>query len=70
MSMLVECRSEHEYAERPVALTWEGQRLEISQIVARWRSPGEKRFRVRTADGRLFDLTYYEAADEWQINPK
>lgn len=69
MSMLVECRSEHEYAERPIALTWEGQRNPISQILSRWRTPGEKHFRVRTAKGEVFELTYVEVSDEWQIKP-
>lgn len=69
MNVRVECRSEHEYAERPLALTWEGQRLEISQILARWRAPGEKRFRVRASDGRVFEMVYLEASDEWHITP-
>ena len=68
MGAIVECRSEHEYAERPVALTWQGRRLEVAEILARWRTPGEKRFRVRTADGQVFELTYVEVSDEWRIH--
>ncbi len=69
MEMRVECRSEHEYAERPIALTWEGQRRQISQILSRWRTPGEKHFRVRTTEGETFELTYVELSDEWTITP-
>ena len=29
MTELVECHSGFSYAEKPVALTWEGQRLEV-----------------------------------------
>ncbi|HEX9011957.1 MAG TPA: hypothetical protein VF813_00520 [Anaerolineaceae bacterium] len=65
----MECRSGYEYAERPVALHWEGRRLEIERIEAEWRLPGGKRFRVRTRDGHLFDLFYEELADGWRINP-
>ncbi len=65
----VECHSGYEYAERPVAIHWEGGRLEIEEIDAQWRIPGGKRFRVRTRDGRLFDLFYGELYDEWRINP-
>ena len=36
----VECRSDAEYAERPLSLTWEGVRYEIAEIVSRWRGPG------------------------------
>ncbi len=65
----VECRSDAEYAERPLALTWEGRRLEIAEILASWRGPGEKGFRVKTAEGLAFELVYLELADEWQIQP-
>ncbi len=68
MSDIVECHSEYEYAEKPVAMTWQGQRLEIADILARWRIPGAKYFRVRTADGRIFELFYGELYDEWRIN--
>ncbi len=65
----VECRSDTEYAERPLALTWEGRRHEIAEIVASWRGPGEKGFRVKTVEGLAFELAYLELADEWQIQP-
>lgn len=65
----VECHSGFTYAEKPVALTWNGQRLEIDAILAAWRNPGERHFRVRTRDLFLFELIYREAEDEWQIHP-
>jgi hypothetical protein len=65
----VECYSGYEYAERPLALRWEGRRLEIEQVEAQWRIPGGKRFRVRTQDGRSFELFYGELYDEWRVNP-
>jgi hypothetical protein len=67
MAELVECHSGFAYADRPVSLAWEGQRLEIIQILAEWLTPEEKHFRVRTADGREFELAYRPAMDEWQI---
>jgi hypothetical protein len=69
MNDIVECRSDSEYAERPLALAWQGQRLEIAEILASWRGPGEKGFRVTTVDGRAFDVAYREIPDEWQIQP-
>lgn len=69
MTLAVECYSGSQYAERPTALTWEGERLEITAIVKRWRRPEERCFRVRTRDQRLFDLFYNEALDQWRINP-
>ena len=65
----VECRSDSEFAERPLALTWDGCRYEIAEIVARWRGPNEKGFRVKTTSGAAFELTYRELPDEWQVQP-
>jgi hypothetical protein len=65
----VECRSDSDYAERPLALTWQGRRFEIAEIVATWRGPGEKGFRVKTVNGLAFDLTFREVPDEWQVQP-
>jgi hypothetical protein len=67
MGQIVECHSDYAYAEKPVALEWEGQRQAIIQILAEWRTPGGKHFRVMTNNCQLFELIYEEAADEWQI---
>lgn len=65
---LVECHSGYTYAERPTALNWEGARLTIDEIEAQWRIPGGRRFRVRTQDGRCFELFYGELYAEWRIH--
>jgi hypothetical protein len=65
----VECRSDADYADRPLALTWQGRRLEIAEILASWRGPGEKGFRVKTTDGQAFELAYRQLPDEWHIQP-
>ena len=67
MGELVECHSGFTYADRPVALTWEGQRLEITLVQAEWNTPGRKHFQVLTACGRKFKLAYNQTTDEWQI---
>jgi hypothetical protein len=66
---LVECHSGYTYAERPVALRWQGWRLEVEAVEAEWRIPGGKRFLVRTRDGQQFELFYGEMYDEWRVNP-
>ncbi len=66
---LVECHSGYEYAERPVALRWEGARLEIDAVEAEWRIPGGKRFRVRTTGGQRFELFYGELYGDWRVSP-
>lgn len=65
----VECHSGFTYAERPTALTWESQRLEIDEVLAAWNAPGERHFRVRTSNLLRFELVYREADNEWQIQP-
>ena len=67
MTEPVQCHSGFEYAERPVALYWEGQRLEISEVLGRWRTPGDKRFRVITRDEQVFELFYDESRKFWRI---
>jgi hypothetical protein len=69
MTELVECHSEYTYAEKPVALTWDGARREIIEIIARWRSPEGAHFRVRTAGNLVFELIYPEPANQWYIQP-
>ncbi|HEX7541114.1 MAG TPA: DUF6504 family protein [Anaerolineales bacterium] len=75
MTDIVECHSGSTYAERPTAFTWQGQRLIVAEILSQGRTPQAKLFRVRTADGQVFELAYVEAADkcpseqEWQIHP-
>ena len=65
----VECFSDTEYADRPLSLVWQGRRYEIAEILARWRGPGEKGFRVKTMDGFAFELTYQEVSDDWHVQP-
>ena len=65
----VECRSDTEYAERPLSLVWQGRRYEVAEILARWHGPGEKGFRVKTIDDFAFELTYHESSDDWHVQP-
>jgi hypothetical protein len=64
---IVECRSDSTYAERPVAFTWDGSSLAVSEIIQRWRSPGIRGFRVRTPYSGAFELLYDEHNDTWSI---
>jgi hypothetical protein len=64
----VECHSDYTYAERPIAVRWQGRRLEIQAIEARWRVPGGHGFRVRTEDDQILELFYAELYDEWRVH--
>ena len=67
-SIVVECYSGYTFAERPIAFVWEGRRYQIERILQRWRSPDGPGFRVLTADGAQYELTYSEAHDEWSLD--
>jgi hypothetical protein len=64
---MVECHSGSAFGERPLAVHWQGQRLPVAAVEARWREPGKLCFRVRSVDGRTFHLAYQEYDDEWQV---
>jgi len=70
----VECHSGYEYAQRPIAFYWEGDRLEIEEIIASWRHPDGKCFSVRAVNNDLFDLAftlqYNQVNDQWRIQPR
>jgi len=65
---IVECLSGYTFGDRPIALHWDGERLPIVEIVARWRLPDGRQFRVRVEDDRTFELFYNEQADKWRIH--
>jgi len=68
MKELVECHSEYEYPEKPIAIWWQDERMIITQILREARIPDGKYFRVSTSEGFIFDLLYKELFDQWLIN--
>jgi hypothetical protein len=69
MTDRVECYSGFQYADKPRAVQWQGQLLEIIEIQAEWRTPVSRCFRVITRAGLCLDLSYTEMNDEWTIHP-
>ena len=63
----VECHSDYDYAERPVAFHYRKRRFEIASLIAEWREPEGKGFRVMTEDLEIFDLFYDQNKDEWEV---
>jgi hypothetical protein len=63
----VECYSGHTYAGEPRAVTWQGCRHQVDRVEQRWRTPEGPAFRVRTDQGTLFDLHYYELEGRWAV---
>jgi hypothetical protein len=67
VSDIVECHSGYEYADRPTAFYWQEQRWEVIEILARWRTPEGKHFRVNTQHNQIFEILYVDSEDAWQI---
>jgi len=66
----VRCYAGATAPERPVALVWEGEERAVAEILSRWRTPEALGFRVRTADGMVFDLIYDLRWDRWSVTPR
>jgi len=67
MGDLVECRSDLNFADTPLAFYWEDQRLVVEDILARWLTPQGRGFRVKAGGDQQYELFYNEAEDEWRI---
>lgn len=64
MKIAVECYAGYRYPERPLAFTWQGERLAVEQVERQWRTPAGLSFLVRAAGaGGRFVLTYAEPLD-------
>jgi hypothetical protein len=64
---LVECHSGFAYTDQPRAFIWEGLRLRVAKILTQGRTPQVKWYRVITEDRQVFELSYHEETDDWQI---
>ncbi|HHY35772.1 MAG TPA: hypothetical protein GX510_09140 [Firmicutes bacterium] len=67
--------------KRPLTLSWDGQEAAVSEVISRWddwgfgATPPKRRhwwqrrhrtyYRVKTADGRTFELYYDRSRREW-----
>lgn len=66
-SIEVFCHSGYAYGERPTGLLWEGERLDVIEVINRWRSPVGMHFLIEVEDSRVFELCYAGEADVWDV---
>ncbi len=66
----VECRAEHAYPQRPVALHRLGERLEVDAVLREWRTPEGKHYHVVLRGGGELILFYQEASHRWQVRER
>ena len=66
-NLQVTCYSGHTYAQRPESFLWQGTEHGVQRVEREWQEPGERHFRVRTEDNKLFELCYNEHHDHWSL---
>jgi hypothetical protein len=67
---MVECRSDHEYIGHPLAFFWQGQRLEVTEILAEQRTPQGYTFSVHNQVYGIFELSYDTNTDQWSVHQR
>jgi hypothetical protein len=63
----VKCYSGYIYAGEPRSFEWGGVAYEVKEVERAWQEPGERHFRVKTGDNRVFELCYHEAEGRWSL---
>ena len=66
-NLKVNCYSGHTYAESPRSFEWEGVEYEVEEIEGAWVEPGERHFRLRIGDNKIFRLCYNEIGKQWSL---
>ncbi|RJR40962.1 MAG: hypothetical protein C4567_10220 [Deltaproteobacteria bacterium] len=67
MSAKVSTYSGSRLHERPLSFTWQGQRLEVREILKQGYGPDSLFFKVAASDGGVYLLEYHGAADSWEV---
>jgi hypothetical protein len=62
----VEAYAGASYPERPTAVWWQGQRLDVTQVLRSWRTPDGLHFLVEIAEIGRAELIYQDE-DGWRM---
>jgi hypothetical protein len=63
----VRCYAGASYPERPVAFEWEGDWLDVCEVLWQARTPEGLVFDVCAEDGKQYRLVWKEVKDEWTV---
>lgn len=66
MKSPVECRAGYGACDHPTAVFLEGKRYEVLKILAEWRTPLAKRYRLLLENGAQIEVELTEEKD-WHI---
>ncbi len=67
LAVAVDCYAGHRGDETPRRFTGGDQRVEILAVVAQWRTPDHRYFRVRTAAGETSTLRQDVTSGGWEL---
>ena len=63
----VECHSGYRGDETPQRFGLDGQTIEITEVLRRWKEPDALLFRVQTLANRVFVLRRNEKTGRWDV---
>ena len=63
----MDCGTDGDYAGRPLAIHWQGRREAVKIVLAVWRTPEGKCFRVVTEADNVLDCIFSETDEEWIV---
>ena len=67
VKLCIQCYAGHRGEEEPRAFDLGDRRIEVMEIIDRWRSPEYRYFRVQAYDGGVYILRHDETAGEWEL---
>ena len=63
----VECHSGYSSCDHPNAIFWHGQRHLVKAILAEWRTPIEKHYRLLVAGNLILNAFFDEKNNSWNV---
>jgi len=63
----VECHSGYSSCDHPCAIWWQGQRHLVKAIIAEWRTPFEKHYRLLVAEDLFLKAILNEKENIWKV---
>ena len=67
VTLTVECHAGYRGEEQPRALSIDGQRLTVTEILDRWLAPDHRHFKLRASNGAVYIVRNDVAGDSWEL---
>ena len=67
VSLEVKCHAGHRSDETPRRLIIDGREIEVAEVLAQWHEPEARGFRLRGADGAVYELRQDVVSGAWRL---